>query len=154
MEVVERATRAAENFQPFDQNIGKAALFTAGLGVIDGLSGLLEKIKIPRAATGPAISLAVSKIPQVHDFLGDDLADVLNTCGYVAPVDEYLRLRERVANLVGKPVEMIPGGSSSHSSGEHSSPEEHSSPGSPETPELETGQGEEQTATTRSFAIR
>jgi len=114
-EMVEKATSAIAGFKPFDQNVGKGALYVAGLGMIDALSGLLEKLRIPRMATGPAISLAVTKIKPVSDFLGPTLTDVFNTCGYAAPIDEYLRLRERVAKLVGKPIGALSPGSSSSS---------------------------------------
>jgi len=115
MAVVERATSTIAGFKPFDQNVGKGALYVAGLGMIDALSGLLEKLRIPRMATGPAVSLAVTKIKPVSDFLGPTLVEVLNTCGYAAPVDEYLRLRERVAKLLGKPIGVLSSGSKSSS---------------------------------------
>jgi len=116
MAEIERATSAVAGFKPAGQNVGKAALFVAGLGFVDALSGLLEKLRIPRMATGPAVSLAVTKIKPVSDFLGPTLTDVLNTCGYAAPIDEYLRLRERVARLVGKPIGALSSSSSSSGS--------------------------------------
>jgi len=100
-EVVEPIAKTIAEFRPYKQAIGKAALFLLGLGITDALMGGLEKLKVPKIATGPAVAFGVT-IPPVSAALGPTLTEVLNICGYVAPIDELLKLRERVADLIGK----------------------------------------------------
>jgi len=75
--------------------VGKALILSGGMGVVDGLKGLLERF-IPPLWTGAALGIGIMVVPQVKQFLGVPMAELLSAGLIADAINDQVDLRGRV----------------------------------------------------------